>query len=293
MSTRLTLEVASNSLASALAAQAGGADRIELFDNLAEGGTTPSFASIAIARERLSIPLFVLVRPRPGDFHYDALETELMLRDIAQCRALGCDGVVIGALDVQGGIDLALCRELVQAAGPLQVTFHRAFDAARDLSAALEQVIGLGCQRVLTSGGQVSAEAGVDMLAGLVTQAAGRITVMAGAGLGPANIAAVARRSGCTELHASAKACAARRCSSRTRRCAVWTRTGARPAPRPWPHCVRHWTADRRAGSDPFAEGLRPRCGTRTRCRKVTLLTCADRQSVCQTAERRGIHVSV
>ncbi len=152
MSTRRTLEIASNSLASALAAQAGGADRIELFDNLAEGGTTPSFATIAIARERLSIPLFVLVRPRPGDFHYDALETELMLRDIAQCRALGCDGVVIGALDVQGNIDLPLCRELVQAAGPLQVTFHRAFDAARDLPAALEQVIGLGCQRVLTSG---------------------------------------------------------------------------------------------------------------------------------------------
>lgn len=152
MSTRLTLEIASNSLASALAAQAGGADRIELFDNLAEGGTTPSFASIAIARERLSIPLFVLVRPRPGDFHYDALETELMLRDIAQCRALGCDGVVIGALDAQGNVDLPLCRELVQAAGPLQVTFHRAFDAARDLPAALEQVVGLGCQRVLTSG---------------------------------------------------------------------------------------------------------------------------------------------
>lgn len=100
---------------------------------------------------------------------------------------------------------MALCRELVQAAGPLQVTFHRAFDAARDLPAALEQVIELGCQRVLTSGGQVSAEAGADVLAGLVTQAAGRITVMAGAGLGPANVAAVARRSGCTELHASAK----------------------------------------------------------------------------------------
>src|SRR2546427_212879 len=125
-----------------------------------------------------------------------------MLRDIAQCRALGCDGVVIGALDVQGDIDLPLCRELVQAAGPLQVTFHRAFD---HLPAALEQVIGLGCQRVLTSGGQASAEAGAEVLAGLDTQAAGRITVMAGAGLGPANIATVARKSGCSELHASAK----------------------------------------------------------------------------------------
>ncbi len=205
MSTRLTLEIASNSLASALAAQAGGADRIELFDNLAEGGTTPSFASIAMARERLSIPLFVLVRPRPGDFHYDALEAELMLRDIAQCRALGCDGVVIGALDRQGDIDLPLCRALIQAAGPLQVTFHRAFDAARDLPAALEQVIALGCSRVLTSGGQASAAAGVDVLEGMVARAAGRISVMAGAGLDPANIAAVARHSGCVELHASAK----------------------------------------------------------------------------------------
>ncbi len=250
MSTRLTLEIASNSLASALAAQAGGADRIELFDNLVEGGTTPSFATIAIARERLSIPLFVLVRPRPGDFHYNALETELMLRDIAQCRALGCDGVVIGALDVQGGVDVALCRELMQAAGPLQVTFHRAFDAARDLPAGLEQVIGLGCQRVLTSGGgQVSAEAGADVLAALVTQAAGRITVMAGAGLAPGNIATVARQTGCTELHASAKACAARPCSSRTRPCAAWTRTGARPPPRPWPRCGRRWTAQ---GSPPL-----------------------------------------
>ncbi|WMJ69009.1 copper homeostasis protein CutC [Stenotrophomonas sp. 24(2023)] len=206
MNTPRTLEIASNSVASALAAQAGGADRIELFDNLAEGGTTPSHASIAVARERLRIPLFVLVRPRPGDFHYDALEAELMLRDIAQCRALGCDGVVIGALDAHGGIDLPLCRELVQAAGPLQVTFHRAFDATRDLPTALEQVIGLGCQRVLSSGGRASAEAGSEVLAGLVKQSAGRIQVMAGAGLGPANVASVARRTGCQELHASAKA---------------------------------------------------------------------------------------
>ncbi|KAF1017326.1 MAG: Copper homeostasis protein CutC [Stenotrophomonas maltophilia] len=205
MSARRTLEIASNSVASALAAQAGGADRIELFDNLAEGGTTPSHASIAIARERLAIPLFVLVRPRPGDFHYDALEAEVMLRDIAQCRVLGCDGVVIGALDADGGLDLALCRGLVQAAGPLQVTFHRAFDAARDLPAALEQVIGLGCQRVLTSGGKAGAEAGAEVLAALVQQAAGRIGVMAGAGLGPDNIAGVAQVSGCLELHASAK----------------------------------------------------------------------------------------
>ncbi len=204
--TRRLLEIASNSVASALAAQAGGADRIELFDNLAEGGTTPSHGSIALARERLRIPLFVLIRPRPGDFHYGALEVEIMLHDVAQCRALGCDGVVIGALDADGGIDVAVCHELVQAAGPMQVTFHRAFDAARDLRSALEQVIALGCQRVLSSGGQASAEAGADRLASLVAQATGRVRVMAGAGLNADNIATVAARSGCQELHASAKA---------------------------------------------------------------------------------------
>ncbi|MET4614962.1 copper homeostasis protein [Stenotrophomonas sp. 2619] len=203
---RRLLEVASNSVASALAAQAGGADRIELFDNLAEGGTTPSYGSIAVARERLRIPLFVLIRARPGDFHYGALEAEIMLRDIAHCRQLGCDGVVIGALDAEGNVDTALCRMLVSAAGPMQVTFHRAFDAARDLPAALEQVIALGCQRVLTSGGQASAEAGADTLAALVAQSNARIRVMAGAGLNARNIAAVAARTGCVELHASAKA---------------------------------------------------------------------------------------
>jgi len=202
---RHTLEIASNSVASALAAQQGGADRIELFDNLAEGGTTPSHGSIAAARERLQIPLFVLIRPRPGDFRYDALETEIMLRDIAQCRQLGCDGVVIGALDAAGDIDVPLCRDLVAAAGPLGVTFHRAFDAARDLPAALEQVIALGCQRVLSSGGQASAQAGSDMLARLVTQAGDRLAVMAGAGISPENITDIATTTGCRELHASAK----------------------------------------------------------------------------------------
>jgi len=200
------LEIASNSVTSALAAQRGGADRIELFDNLAEGGTTPSFGSIALAREQLQIPLFVLIRPRPGDFHYDALERDIMLRDIQQCRALGCDGVVIGALDADGNVDMPLCRELVQAAGPMQVTFHRAFDAARDLSVALEDVISLGCQRVLSSGGEASAEAGADVLYALMKQAEGRISVMAGAGIKPGNIAAVAKATGCVELHASAKA---------------------------------------------------------------------------------------
>ncbi|MQP74750.1 copper homeostasis protein CutC [Stenotrophomonas sp. MYb238] len=206
MSGRRLLEIASNSVASAMAAQAGGADRIELFDNLAQGGTTPSRGSVAVARDRLRIPLFVLIRPRPGDFHYDAQETEIMLRDIESCRQLGCDGVVIGALDADGAVDVPLCRELVAAAGPLGITFHRAFDAARDLQAAMEQVIGLGCHRILSSGGAASAMAGSAMLWQLATQAAGRIHLMAGAGLDADNIADVANQSGCNELHASAKA---------------------------------------------------------------------------------------
>ncbi len=205
MSDPLLLEIACNSAASALAAQAGGADRIELFENLEQGGTTPSHGTLAVARERLRIPLFVLIRPRPGDFHYDALEAEIMLRDIAVCRQLGCDGVVIGALDADGAVDLPLCRELVAAAGPMGITFHRAFDAARDLPVALEDVVALGCERILSSGGQASALQGSTVLAALVRQAGARIALMAGAGLSAGNIAEVATRSGCRQLHASAK----------------------------------------------------------------------------------------
>ncbi len=206
MSGRRLLEIACNSVASAMAAQTGGADRIELFDNLAQGGTTPSRGSVAVARDRLLIPLFVLIRPRPGDFHYDAQETEIMLRDIESCRQLGCDGVVIGALTTDGDVDVPLCRELVAAAGPLGLTFHRAFDAARDLLAAMEQVIDLGCHRILSSGGAASAMAGSRTLRQLATQAGNRIHLMAGAGLDAGNIADVAIQSGCNELHASAKA---------------------------------------------------------------------------------------
>ncbi len=203
---RRLLEIASNSAASALAAQQGGADRVELFDNLEQGGTTPSHGTLAVTRDRLRIPLYVLIRPRPGDFLYGPLEAEAMLRDIAHCRELGCDGVVVGALDADGGIDMPLCKELMSAAGPLGVTFHRAFDAARDLPAALEQVIALGCERVLSSGGHAGAEQGSAVLARLVRQAGGRLAVMAGAGVSAGNIGQLARDTGCSEFHASAKA---------------------------------------------------------------------------------------
>ncbi|MNV06910.1 Copper homeostasis protein CutC [compost metagenome] len=179
---------------------------MELFENLEQGGTTPSYGTLGVTRDKVKIPLFVLIRPRPGDFLYDALERDIMLRDIELCRQLGCDGVVIGALNSAGDIDLPLCRELVAAAGPLGITFHRAFDAARDLPAALEDVVSLGCQRILSSGGAASALEGSAMLSQLVTQAGARIQLMAGAGLNAQNIATVARNSGCRQLHASAKA---------------------------------------------------------------------------------------
>lgn len=200
------LEIAAGCIDSALAAQAGGADRIELCANLGEGGTTPSHGTLAVARDRLRIPLYALVRPRAGDFLYGDAELETMHRDIEACVRLGCDGVVLGVLDADAGVDQAACRSLIATAGNLGVTFHRAFDAARDQSAALESIITLGCERVLTSGGRASAPEGADAIAALVRQAGGRIRIMAGGGITAANLAGLATRSGAHEFHASARA---------------------------------------------------------------------------------------
>jgi copper homeostasis protein len=198
------LEIAAGSLACALAAQEGGADRVELCGCLAEGGITPSPGVLAVARERLRMPVHVLIRPRPGDFLYTDEEVEVMYRDIEACVRLGFEGVVIGALNVDGGID-PRCRDLKGAAGALSVTFHRAFDASADLGRSLEAVIALGCERVLTSGGRSNALAGSAVIADLVRQAAGRIRILAGAGIRAASIAEVARRSHADELHGSAR----------------------------------------------------------------------------------------
>jgi copper homeostasis protein len=204
MSDRL-LEVAANSVASACAAQAGGAGRVELCAALELGGLTPSQATIALARERLRIPLYALIRPRAGDFLYDDDECEVMRRDIETCAKLGCDGVVLGALDADGDVDVPRCRALIAAAGDMGVTFHRAFDLARDPHRALEDVIALGCERVLTSGGQASAMEGAALIRGLVAQSRGRVTVMPGAGVTADNLAALVVATGAREFHASAK----------------------------------------------------------------------------------------
>ncbi|QKG58886.1 copper homeostasis protein CutC [Hymenobacter sp. BRD128] len=199
------LEICAGSVQSAVAAQAGGAHRIELCQNLEQGGITPSYGLIKQVLALLSIPVVVLIRPRPGDFCYTAEELAIMADDIAQCRALGCAGVALGALDAAGRVDLAGCRALMQAAGPLAVTFHRAFDACPDQARALEEIIGLGCQRVLTSGGQPSAPAGQAQLAALGQQAAGRLSIMPGAGITPATLPGVLAATGAHEFHASAR----------------------------------------------------------------------------------------
>ncbi|MBF9140888.1 copper homeostasis protein CutC [Hymenobacter sp. BT439] len=201
----LTLEICAASLPSALAAQAGGAHRIELCQNLEQGGITPSYGLIREALAQLSIPVFVLIRPRPGGFVYSADELAMMRADIGICRELGAAGVVLGALDAAGRVALAACRGLIERAGAMQVTFHRAFDVCPNQSQALEDIIALGCQRVLTSGGYPTAEAGQTQLAALVQQAAGRISVMPGAGVSAANIQELARHTGAHEFHTSAK----------------------------------------------------------------------------------------
>jgi copper homeostasis protein len=199
------LEIAANSVASALAAQEGGAGRIELCTALELGGLTPSHAQIALTRERVTLPLYVLIRPRAGDFLYSDLECETMLRDIEACAAAGGDGVVLGVLDADGSVDMPRCRSLIAAACGMGVTFHRAFDLTRDPLASLEDLIELGCDRVLTSGAQPSALQGAAMIRQLVELSAGRIVVMPGAGVSAGNVSKLRKLTGAHEFHASAK----------------------------------------------------------------------------------------
>ncbi len=197
------LEVCAGDLASAHAAAQGGAQRIELCSSLELDGLTPSPDTIAAARRIEGLKLHVLIRPRAGDFVYDNADTGTMLRDICLARQLGADGVVIGALTPEGDIDIPRCRLLVEAAQGMQVTFHRAFDHARHPLRALEDIISLGCTRLLTSGQAPTAEAGIPLLRQLVLQADGRIIIMPGAGITPANARLILDQTGATEIHGS------------------------------------------------------------------------------------------
>lgn len=195
------IEACVESVPSALAAQQGGAGRIELCANLVEGGTTPSAGTIAGARAGLTIPIHVMIRPRGGDFHYSAHETAVMRSDVALAKSLGADGVVIGALEVDGAVDSETTRALVEAARPMAVTFHRAFDMTRDPHDALETLVELGIDRVLTSGQRPEASEALDLLAALMERAGERIGVLVGGNVRADNAVRIARATGARELH--------------------------------------------------------------------------------------------
>ncbi|SHJ38887.1 copper homeostasis protein CutC [Bacteroides stercorirosoris] len=199
-------EVCANSVESCLAAQAGGANRVELCAGIPEGGITPSYGDIVIAREVLNNTLLhVIIRPRGGDFLYSPIEQRIMLKDISNAHRLGADGLVFGCLTAKGDIDIPFMEQLMEASQGMPVTFHRAFDVCRNPQEALEQIIELGCSRILTSGQQSTAEQGIPLLKELQQQAAGRITLLAGCGVNENNIARIAAETGIREYHFSAR----------------------------------------------------------------------------------------
>jgi copper homeostasis protein len=197
----MLIEACVDSVESAVAAQNGGAKRVELCAALLEGGLTPSAGATALTREKIDIGLHVIVRPRGGDFLYSDLEHDAMARDIDCAKTAGADGVVIGVLDAQARVDVTRTRELIDRARPMSVTFHRAFDMTRDPFAALETLIGLGVDRILTSGQEESAMAGLELLRKLVDHAGDRIIIMPAGNIHEANLAKIANETGAKELH--------------------------------------------------------------------------------------------
>jgi copper homeostasis protein len=199
------LEVCAGDIESVVAAKKGGAVRVELCSALGEGGITPSLGMIKAAVAVGGIDINVLIRPRGGDFLYTEDEVALMCDDIRQCAAAGVHGVVIGALRSDGSVDFEACRRMVDAAGNLEVTFHRAFDMCRKPACAFEEIIRLGCHRLLTSGQAASAWEGRSLIADLSQRSEGRISVMPGGGVSPENAAEIIRATGVWEIHASAR----------------------------------------------------------------------------------------
>lgn len=197
------IEIATSDFLTTKSAVEAGADRIELCTSLSEGGTTPSYAHIKKCRESFSIPIFPIIRPRGGDFLYTTDEFEIMKNDISLCKDLGCEGIVIGLLNMDGTIDVTRTSELIELAYPLEVTFHRAFDRCKDPFVALEELIEIGCQRILTSGQKPTVSEGVDLISDLNKVADDRIIIMPGSGVRKENIKMLAEKTGCTEFHSS------------------------------------------------------------------------------------------
>ena len=202
----MILEVVVYNIESALRAQQGGADRIELCDNPAEGGTTPSYGTIEAVRQNISMDVYVMIRPRGGDFLYSNYEFHAMKRDIHQCQKISVDGIVLGILTPEGRIDKKRCKELIDVARPLKVTCHRAFDMARDPFEALEDCIEIGFHRILTSGRQPQALAGANLIAQLIEKANGRIDIMPGSGVNETTVQEIVQKTNCKEIHFSATA---------------------------------------------------------------------------------------
>ena len=206
MSRKSRIEICANSVESALKAQEGGAYRVELCAGIPEGGTTPSFGDMRMARQGLKeTKLHIIIRPRGGDFLYSPLEQEIMLHDIKVARQLGADGVVFGCLTSEGEVDIPTMKKLMNAVGDMNVTFHRAFDMCKDPKKALEEIIELGCTRILTSGQEANAVKGIPLLKELVEQANDRIIIMPGCGVNPSNIREIAEETGASEFHFSGR----------------------------------------------------------------------------------------
>lgn len=198
-------EVCIDSVEGAIAAQNAGAQRVELCDNLVEGGTTPSLGMLQLVREQVSIGVNVIIRPRGGDFCYTKLEMEVMRRDILAAKAAGADGIVLGLLLPDGSIDIERTRQLVELAHPLPVTFHRAFDLCHAPAEALEALVSLGVARLLTSGQKKTALEGAECIAQLVAQAGERLTILAGGGITAENLPTLVKATGIRECHFSAR----------------------------------------------------------------------------------------
>jgi len=203
MNRKPLVEVCLDSVESALAAERGGANRVELCSSLIEGGITPSSGLIAAVRRSISIPLHVMIRPRGGDFCYTDYEFAIMAQDIKAAKEFGANGVVLGILDAEGNVDAQRTRKLVELARPLTVTFHRALDMSRDLFAALDTLIDLKVDRVLTSGGKETAVEGKRTIARLVEVAGERIVVMAGSGIREQNVRWFLGETSVREIHVS------------------------------------------------------------------------------------------
>ena len=204
MPSKYSLEVCAFNLQSSLVAERVGAVRVELCADVQQGGTTPSYGLIKTVRETVGLALFPIIRPREGDFFYTEDEMSIMHRDIELCRELGCDGISIGVLQRNGEIDTERMKRIVEWAGTMAVTCHRAFDVTPDPFRALEDLISCGCQRILTSGQKAKAVDAIDLLSRLVRAAGDRISIMPGGGLRAANISLLTA-TGASEFHSSAR----------------------------------------------------------------------------------------